>query len=272
MALIAAAGIIALLLFFLGGKIFVQTNPAVLARYLSMGLRWGGGLLLAALAVFLLIRGRIDMAMLLSLGAGALFGVGRFGAIFHLLFGGGLLGRGRLGGGWKRARTGFDANAAGGTAEAGGKTSDIRTAWLAMHLHHDSGAMTGEVLQGPFAGRSLHGLDLPDLFRLLRDCAGAGSGADPQSAALLEAYMDRRFGAEWREQMPPGSEPPHAPQGSGAMTREQALDILGLGPDADAAAIREAHRRLMKKLHPDHGGSNFLAAQINQAKDLLLGE
>lgn len=266
MALLAAFGMIALLLFFVGGKVFVQANPAVIAK----ALRWGGGLVLAGLALFLLIRGRIDMALLLSLGAGALFGVGRFGAIFHLLFGGGLfnggrLGGGKLGGGWKRARTGQEAGAGAGQA-AQDTTSDIRTAWLAMRLHHGSGAMSGEVLQGPLSGRSLQGLDLSDLLALLRDCAGA----DTQSAALLEAYLDRRFGPEWREQTPQ-DEAPRAADNGGAMTREQALDILGLTPGADATAIREAHRRLMKKMHPDHGGSNYLAAQINRAKDLLLG-
>jgi len=265
MALVAAFGMIALLLFFVGGKIFVQANPAVIAK----ALRLGGGLLLAGLAVFLLVRGRIDMAMILSLGAGALFGIGRFGAIFHLLFGGGLLGGGKLGGGWKRARTGQGAGNAGGAgagSSANETTSDIRTAWLSMRLHHGSGAMSGEVLQGAFVGRSLQGLDLPDLLSLLRDCAAA----DAQSAALLEAYLDRRFGPEWREQAPQ-DEAPRAADNGGAMTREQALDILGLAPGADATAIREAHRRLMKKMHPDHGGSNYLAAQINRAKDLLLG-
>ncbi|MBX3454063.1 hypothetical protein [Ferrovibrio sp.] len=263
MGVLAIVAMLGLLLFFIGGKVFVQSNPAVIAK----ALRWGGGLLLAGLAVFLLVRGRVDMALLLSLGAGALFGVGRFGAIFHLLFGGGLLSGGRLGGGWKRARTGFGNNPADAASDTGGTSSDIRTAWLSMRLHHDSGSMTGEVLQGALSGRSLQSLDLSALLGLLRECAAA----DPQSQPLLEAYLDRRFGAEWREQAAADDTPPASSAG-GVMTREQALDILGLGPDADAAAIREAHRRLMKKLHPDLGGSNYLAAQINRAKDLLLGE
>jgi hypothetical protein len=59
--------------------------------------------------------------------------------------------------------------------------------------------------------------------------------------------------------------------GSSHMTRAQALQVLGLQEGASAAEIKAAHRRLMTHLHPDVGGSDFLAQQINQARDVLLG-
>jgi hypothetical protein len=57
---------------------------------------------------------------------------------------------------------------------------------------------------------------------------------------------------------------------STAMSDAEALEILGLGPDAAAADIGEAHRRLLQLVHPDHGGSHYLTVKINQAKDVLL--
>jgi DnaJ family protein C protein 19 len=59
-------------------------------------------------------------------------------------------------------------------------------------------------------------------------------------------------------------------QSSGAMTLDEAWQVLGLQPGADATAVRAAHRRLMRAAHPDAGGSDWLAARINQARDILL--
>lgn len=54
------------------------------------------------------------------------------------------------------------------------------------------------------------------------------------------------------------------------MTEALALEILGLQPGDDRKAVTEAHRRLMQKLHPDRGGSDYLAKRINEARDYLI--
>jgi hypothetical protein len=65
--------------------------------------------------------------------------------------------------------------------------------------------------------------------------------------------------------------PPPPRPGRSGMTRDEALAVLGLRPGADEAAIRDAHRRLMRVAHPDNGGSDWLASRLNQARDTLLG-
>jgi hypothetical protein len=162
----------------------------------------------------------------------------------------------------------------GGTATAGtgsgaAGTSSIRTRFIAMHLDHASGAMDGEVLEGPFTGRRLKDLGLDELLRMLEFYREA----DAQSAAVLEAYLDRERGAEWRDRDPgpgPGAGVSGGSTGGGPMNEAEALAILGIDAAADATAIRDAHRRLMQKLHPDRGGSDYLAAKINEAKQVLL--
>ena len=149
-----------------------------------------------------------------------------------------------------------------------GQASEVETRFLRMTLDHDSGEMTGRVTEGRFAGRALDELELDDLIALWAECRAE----DAQSAAVLEAYLDRTQGEAWREAAAEGGAGPRAPADAGAMSQEEACNILGLEPGASRAAIREAHRRLMQKVHPDHGGSNYLAAKINQAKALLLGE
>ncbi len=149
-----------------------------------------------------------------------------------------------------------------------GQASDVETRFLRMTLDHDSGVMTGHVKEGRFAGRALEDLELDDMIALWAECRAE----DAQSAAVLEAYLDRTQGEAWREAAAQGGAGPRAPGAAGAMSREEACEILGLAPGASRKAIHEAHRRLMQKVHPDHGGSNYLAAKINQAKALLLGE
>jgi hypothetical protein len=147
----------------------------------------------------------------------------------------------------------------GGSAPQTGAANSVETAFLSMTLHHDSGRMTGSVKAGQFAGRDLATLTLSELLALLQEC----QAADADSVALLEAWLDRAH-PDWRAE--PAAEPR-----SGAMTRAEALDILGLAEGADEDAIRAAHRRLMRSAHPDQGGSAWLAARINAARDFLLG-
>ena len=157
-----------------------------------------------------------------------------------------------------------------------GSTSRVETGRLRMTIDHDTGALSGEVLGGAYRGRTLDSLSEAELLALLSECRRE----DPESARLLEAYLDRRVGAGWRDGDGAG-DPAGGAQGTGAgtgtgtgdtpMTAAQALEILGLGPDATREAIVSAHRRLIQKLHPDRGGSGYLAAQINRAKDVLLG-
>jgi len=146
-----------------------------------------------------------------------------------------------------------------------GKKSTVRTAVLEMELDHDSGALEGVVLVGRYEGRVLGEMDLPELIALRQDLI-----ADGESLQLLETYLQGRFPA-WRDDVDPdvGEGKAGAPA-SGAMTEKEAYQILGLEPGAGAADIRKAHRRLMQRLHPDLGGSSFLAARINEAKDFLL--
>lgn len=154
-----------------------------------------------------------------------------------------------------------------GAAAGGGQTSSIRTRFLEMKLDHASGDMDGLVVEGPMQGRRLSELDLEQLLELLTLCRSM----DAQSAAVLEAYLDRARGDAWREHAQGPDAPP--PGATGAeMTRDEALSVLGLTKAAGKEEVRDAHRRLMQRLHPDRGGSDYLAAKINEAKRLLLGD
>ncbi len=155
-----------------------------------------------------------------------------------------------------------------GQRKSAGQKSGVRTDTLEMVLDHDSGHMDGRCLKGRFAGRALSSLRDEDVLKLL-DEIGA---TDPQGAALLEAYLDRRLQG-WRDRR--AEEAPRAdarrPRGqAGRMTAKEAYEVLGLKPGAEESEIRAAHRRLMMKLHPDRGGSTYLACRINEAKDVLL--
>jgi hypothetical protein len=225
---------------------FLRTPPEKVARTLRRALVWlGGGLL-----VFLAARGSLPWLFAL-LGAAAPF-FQRFLRLLQFLP---LLQR--LHGTWRGARS-----AQGASSD---QTSRVRTKFLHMELDHDSGAMSGEVIAGRFAGARLADLSPEQLLELL----GETHREDAQSATVLEAYLDRELGSDWRQRRP-GHGGGGADGGGGQMSLEEAYEILGLDAGASKDQVLQAHRRLMQRLHPDRGGSSYLAAKINKAKDLLL--
>jgi hypothetical protein len=157
----------------------------------------------------------------------------------------------------------------GARGPATGRNSTVETATVRMRLDHDTGAMTGTVLRGRFQGMRVEELGRGELLELLRECRAD----DEEAARLVEAYLDRAH-PDWRDAMHGGERATSgagaAPPRGGDMTVEEAYAVLGLAPGADEEAIRAAHRRLMMQLHPDHGGSDYLATQINRARDMLL--
>lgn len=225
------AGIAVLLLAVWALNGFKSANPATLAR----SLRMVAGISALAGAAVLGIRGAIAYAMPLAM----------------------------LGFWLVSAQGGRPWGSLPGSGPASGRTSRIVTDHLEMELDHDTGAMYGRVLKGVFAGRPLERLAPAELALLWRDC----QFADPKSAQLIEAWLDRAH-PTWREDM---ARAENEPGPGGIMTREEAYEILGLSPGAGPDDIRRAHRELMKRMHPDAGGSGYLASKINEAKDVLLG-
>lgn len=211
--------------------LFVNTAPAVLARIL----KWLGiGLaVLAALAI--VVSGRLAML----LGAAA--------ALMPVL---------------RRLRMAV----AGFGGPAGQQFSEVETLYLRLRLDHDTGELSGTVLQGRFSGCRIEELELAQLLDLLRECRAV----DDEGARLLEAYLDRAH-PHWRDDLRRSrAEDRNAPPAATDVSVDEAYAILGLAADADEAAIRAAHHRLMKQLHPDHGGTDYLATKVNRARDVLL--
>jgi hypothetical protein len=222
--------ILALVLYALNA--FTKVNPQTAA----VVLKTGGGLGALAIAGVLGARGRLDIAIPL-----------------------GLTGLGLLG--WLPwSIPGITAR----TRKSGNQVSRVRSAFLEMELDHDSGAMRGRILAGRHEGAALDALDLATLTGFLPDI-------DDESRALLMAYLDRREPG-WRENAQADAATGRGRQGwsTGKMTEEEAYQILGVQPGASAEDIGRAHRTLMKKLHPDQGGSTYLAARVNEAKEVLL--
>lgn len=144
----------------------------------------------------------------------------------------------------------------------GGQKSTVETAVLRMQMDHDTGQLEGEVLQGAFAGWRLDEMDREQLRQLQAYC----QQSDSDSLQLLESYLEQRFPGE-----APFEDQRSSAPAEGELSRAQALAVLGLDDNASEEDIITAHRKLMQKLHPDRGGSDYLAAKINQAKDFLLG-
>ncbi len=213
---------------------FVKADTKAVAhalRWVFFGLFCGG-------AIFLAVTGRIAVAIPLVLVALSFLG--------H----------------WRNPLPSFAQR----SSPSSGQKSEVETAYLKMVLDHDTGTVDGTVLVGQFEGQELSGMALSDVLKLLSVCRQD----DPQSYALIETFLDRTHGESWRE----GDENASyagATGDSGPMTHEEALNILGLKHGANAEEIKQAHHRLMLKMHPDKGGSTYLATKINQAKERLLG-
>lgn len=142
------------------------------------------------------------------------------------------------------------------------RASQVATRFLRMELRHASGELEGHILEGPHAGRTLAELTLSEQLDLLRHY----TKVDPDSARLLETWLDRTHGSDWRQDARTGGDTP----GGATLSRAEALKVLNLKEPVDREQIVRAHRRMMQKFHPDHGGSEDLAARINAAKERLL--
>jgi hypothetical protein len=224
-------GVVVLVLLLWAASIFAKADTRKLVRVA----RPAGGIGALALAVFLGARGELAVAVPLGFAGLSLLGWLPFGP------------------------AGFGQR----TSKTPRQVSRVRSAFLDMELDHDTGAMRGRILAGPHEGVPLEALDVATLVGFL-------ATIDDESRALLAAYLDRREPG-WRESAEgdaaAGQGPPSRP---GKMTPEEAYQILGVEPGASTAEISRAHRNLMKKLHPDQGGSTYLAARVNEAKDILL--
>jgi DnaJ domain len=210
---------------------YLQADPRKLAAVLKLS----GGIAALAFAAFFAVRGQLAVAVPLGMTGLGLLGWLPFGP------------------------AGFGAR----TQKSAGQVSRVRSAFLEMELDHDTGAMRGVILTGPREGTRLEALDVDTLLGLMREI-------DDESRALLAAYLDRRD-AGWREHAEADAASRQGGSAArGPMSQEEAYQILGLEPGAKAEEIIRAHRTLMKRIHPDQGGTNYLAARVNEAKDTLL--
>jgi len=226
-------GIVVLVLLLWASNAFASVDP----RKLAPVVKFAGGFGALGGAAFLAARGQFQLAVPLGFAGLGLLGwlPGNF------------------------AKSYFGSR----TQRSPGQMSRVRSAFVEMELDHDSGAMRGRILAGRHEGVMLDALDVATVVGFLPEI-------DEESRALLVAYLDRRE-PRWRENAQGDTAAGHgSPRWSGKMTEEEAYQILGVQPGASAAEIGRAHRALMKKLHPDQGGSTYLAARVNEAKDVLL--
>lgn len=230
--LLGAVALIAILFLV---RAFVGADPKALVR----ALRYVGAGALLLLAIYLVARDLIGPAVFVASAAWGLFTRGHIWP-----------------GGWPTFP--------GRSRSAPGQTTSVRTAWLEMELDHDSGDMRGRILNGKHAGQSLDRVGKDELVALYHE-VGVG---DPETARLLEAYLDRTYGADWRTSAQ--EDQAQSDQPRTGMSRAEALKVLGLQEGASDDDVRAAHRRLMLQNHPDKGGTDYIAAKINEAKDVLL--
>ena len=146
-----------------------------------------------------------------------------------------------------------------------GQRSTVETPYIRMHLDHET-LVSGRVVRGAFAGDRIEELDLAGLLAVRRECVAE---RDERGAQLIEKYLDG-VTPDWRDELYRRRASAAPPASTADMTVEEAYDVLGLQPDADEAAVRKAHRRLIKHLHTDQGGTDYLASKINRARDVLL--
>ena len=158
----------------------------------------------------------------------------------------------------------FKGRSASAKARSDGQISTIRTEYFLMELDHDSGNMDGTVLIGSFSHRQLSELALEELLKILNECQN-----EPDSAQVLVAYMDRSY-PDWRDRSERDTYESSEPDAQ--IDHKLALEILGLSEPITQDDVIKAHRQLMQKLHPDRGGSDYLAKKINLAKDFLVRE
>jgi DnaJ domain len=219
----------------LGIAWFLRANPSALARGMRMVL-----VVLGAIAV----------------GGMLIFGLRFLPSLLPELLGlAGLVITGLI------ARALRNRSSGGFSSPGTARRTEVRTAFLQAWIDHGTGDVGGTVLAGRFSGRTLDRLSDSELLDLHEECR-----ADAESLRVLEAYLDRRLNVDWRSARQP---PPRGPRSD--MTREEALAVLGLAEGASEEEIKAAHRRLIRRTHPDAGGTADLAARINRAKDVLVG-
>jgi len=231
--IVLALGVLAAMVLGIGW--FLRANPSTLARKLRRTVLVIAGIVVAVMLIFS-VRFLPEVLPEL-LGLAALLGTALLTRYL----------RGRSSGGF--------------SSPGSSQRTEVRTAFLRAWIDHGTGDVGGAVLVGRFAGRTLESLTDAELLELQVEAS-----PDADSARVLEAYLDRRLGANWRTARQP---PPSAPRGD--MSRQDALAVLGLAEGATPDEVRAAHRRLIQRVHPDVGGSADLAARINRAKDILLG-
>src|ERR1700678_2367204 len=172
---------------------------------------------------------------------------------------------------WRRRARKASARPSRGFERAGapppprGRESLQFSGTLETWIDRESGEITGRVTAGAYRGRGFESLSRTDCLRLNEYCLRN----DPEAARLLEAYLTGRFAGASRAK-PRGEQSRPPADVEETMTRQHAYEVLGLASVAGKREIVEAHRALIKKHHPDHGGSTARAALINQAKDTLL--